>query len=206
MNINDLDEAALRLLYGAWDPLLPEQVRELFAGVPVRWYIAGGRAARMGAPAREHSDTDAVVRAADVDAVRTALAGWHLWEANSGALRPLLPGAALTVGCEQLWLRRDATQPWRLDLPFDLHSTDDEWVFKRDPRVRLPWSKAVHTVAGITYLRPEVALLHKAHHRRPKDQADLAAARLDEPGRAWLVRTLEQLAHHDWARQAADFS
>jgi hypothetical protein len=42
VNINDLDDAALQLLYGAWDPLLPEQVRELFAGAPVRWYIAGG--------------------------------------------------------------------------------------------------------------------------------------------------------------------
>jgi hypothetical protein len=203
MNVNDLDEDALQLLYGAWDPLLPEQVRDLLAGVRVRWYVAGGRAARVGAPARLHSDTDVVVRATDVDALRAALAAWHLWEANSGALRPLLPGAALSQGCEQLWLRRDATQPWRLDLPLDQCSTDDEWVFKRDARVRLPWSRAVHTTAGITYLRPEVALLYKARAARPKDQADLAAARLDNVGRAWLAETLELLGHHAWALEAS---
>jgi hypothetical protein len=141
-----------------------------------------------------------VVRAADVDALREALAGWHLWEANSGALRPLLADDRLTEGCEQFWLRRDATQPWRLDLPLDLASDDDNWVYKRDARIRLPWSRATHVVDGIRYLRPEVALLHKAKADRPKDLADLAAACLDPAGRDWLAGTLELLGHQTWAR------
>jgi hypothetical protein len=202
VKVNDLDEDALQLLYGTPQPLLPEQVRDLFAGAPVRWYIAGGRAARVGAPVREHVDTDVVVRVADVDALREAVVGWHLWEANSGALRPLLPGDDVTEGCEQFWLRRDATQPWRLDLPLDLASDDDHWVFKRDARVRLPWSRAIQLVDGIAYLRPEVALLHKAKADRPKDRADLAAACLDGEGRDWLVSTLELLGYAEWARLA----
>jgi hypothetical protein len=72
-------------------------------------------------------------------------------------------------------------------------------LFKRDARVRLPWERAVHTVDGIPFLRPEVALLHKAHLDRPKDRADLAVARLDPDARAWLAGTLEQLGHHTWA-------
>ena len=68
--------------------------------------------------------------------------------------------------------------------------------------VRLPWARAVHTVDGISYFRPEVALLFKARPDRPKDRADLAAARLDPAGRAWLADTLELLGHHEWARLA----
>jgi hypothetical protein len=196
--IRDLDEEALQLLYGRWDPLEPGQVADLLASSSVRWWIGGGRAARVGAPARHHEDTDVLVRADDLNELRTALAGWHLWEANSGTLRPLLPGVALTQGCEQLWARRDAREPWQLDLPLD--RSGDEWV--RGARVHVPWQRALHRVGGIPYLRPEIALLHKAHLDRPKDRADLAVARLDPEGRAWLVRTLEMLGHHSWAQLA----
>lgn len=59
----------------------------------------------------------------------------------------------------------------------------------------------MQTVGGISYLRPEIALLHKAHLDRPKDREDLAVAQLDTDARAWLAQTLEQLGHHSWARQ-----
>jgi hypothetical protein len=196
--INDLDEEAFQLLYGRWDPLEPEQVADLLSPSSVRWWIAGGRAARAGAPARHHDDTDVAVRADDLDELRKALSDWHLWEANSGTLRPLLPGTALTEACEQLWARRNARQPWQLDLLLD--RSGDEWVFKRDERAHVPWQRALHTVNGIPYLRPEFALLHKAHLDRPKDRADLAAAQLDPDGRAWLVQMLEKLGHHSWAQ------
>lgn len=194
-----LDEQAFQLLYGRWDPLEPHQVAELFSGVPLRWYVTGGRAARVGAPARHHDDTDIAVRAADLDQLRQALADWHLWEAHSGSLRPLLPGVPITEGCQQLWARRNAREPWQIDLLLD--RSGDEWVFKRDARVRVPWERALQTVDGISYLRPEIALLHKAHLDREKDREDLAVARLDADARAWLARTLDQLGHHEWARR-----
>jgi hypothetical protein len=196
--INDLDEEAFQSLYGRWDPLEPAQVAELLAGAPVRWWIAGGRAARTGAPARHHEDTDIVVRMDDLDALRQHLPDWDLWEAHEGTLRPLLPGDNLTDGREQLWARRDAQHPWQLDLLLDPSQT--EWVFKRNTRIRVPWQRALHTVNGIPYLRPELALLHKAHLDRPKDKADLAVARLDPGARAWLAQTLEQLGHRSWAK------
>src|SRR5215468_273167 len=101
--INNLDEETFQALYGRWDPLEPAQVAELFCASSVRWWIVGGRAARVGAPARNHEDTDVAVRINDLDELRNALSDWHLWEANSGTLRPLLPGDHLTEGCEQLW-------------------------------------------------------------------------------------------------------
>lgn len=198
--VNALAEEDFQLLYGRWAALEPAQVAVLLAASSIRWWIAGGRAARVGAPARHHADTDVAVNAGDLGELRTALADWHLWEANSGTLRPLLPGTALTEGCEQLWARRSAEQPWQLDLLLD--RSPDEWVYKRDARVRVPWQRALHTVDGIPYLRPEIALLHKAHLDRPKDRADLAAAHLDPEARAWLAQTLGMLGHHSWAQLA----
>jgi hypothetical protein len=203
--VNNLDEEHFQLLYGRWDPLEPAAVAALLTTTPpVRWHIAGGRAARVGAAPRHHDDTDVVIAMADFSRLRHMLADWHLWETNDGALKPLLSDVPLTDGCEQLWARRDANHSWQLDLLLDLASTATEWVYKRDHGVRLPWAEAVHTVAGVQYLRPEVALLHKAHLDRPKDRADLAAARLDPGGRAWLEGTLQRLGHDDWAGQVRD--
>jgi hypothetical protein len=143
-----------------------------------------------------------VVRIGELGAVREAIRGWHLWEAVDGALRPLMDGVPVSESCGQLWVRRDARQAWRLEFLLDRSSTDDEWVFKRDSRVRLPWHRAAHVVDGVGYLRPEAALLFKARPDRPKDRADLLAARLEPEARAWLADTLEALGHHDWARLA----
>ena len=196
--INDLDEAAFQLWYGRWDPLEPGQVAELFFGTSIRWWIAGGRAARVGAAERHHEDVDVAVSLEDLGQVREQLAGWHVWEAHNGSLRPLLPGDTLSEGCEQLWVRRNAEQPWQLDLLLD-HS-QDEWVFKRDPQVRVPWDRALHSVDGVAHLKPEIALLHKAHLDRPKDRDDLAAAHLDPHAQRWLAATLDRLGHDTWAR------
>ena len=48
--VSGLDEASFQALYGRWDPLAPEQLADLLAGCGVRWLVAGGRAARVGAP------------------------------------------------------------------------------------------------------------------------------------------------------------
>ena len=203
--LSKLDELAFQSLYGRWDPLTPDAVARLLAQTTVWWYVAGGRAARAGALARRHEDTDVVVRMADLEQLRSALADWDLWEAHAGALRPLLPGLNLTDNREQLWARLDAHHPWQLDLLLD--RSGDEWIFKRDASIRLPWERALHSVDGVPHLRPELALLHKAHLDRPKDRADLQAAVLDPPARAWLAETLDHLGHAEWsvlARQATD--
>ena len=197
MAANALDEETFQALYGRWDPLEPGPVAELFAGVPVRWWVVGGRAARIGALPRPHDDTDVAVSRSDLDELRKALSGWHLWEANDGTLRPVLPGQPLTAGCEQLWMRRDAQHPWRLDLQLD--PSDEEWAFKRDTGIRVPWPRAVQIIEGVRYLRPEIALLYKARLDRPKDRADLAAAVLDADARAWLAGTLDRLGYRAWA-------
>ena len=141
---------------------------------------------------------------AGLAALRSHLSDWDLWEAHEGTLRPLLPPDTMLKGREQLWMRRDGSQPWRLDILLDFSSGygPDEWVFKKDQRVRVPWDRALQVIDGIRYLRPELALLHKAHLDRPKDRGDLAAARLQPAVRAWLADTLDELGRHHWANLA----
>src|SRR6202021_1438843 len=133
-------------------------------------------------------------------------AGW--WPAagpRGPAPRPAIMRTPISPSCWQTSGRSARTratrtcgkhaagQPWRFELLLDRHSTDAEWVYKRDARVRLPWDKAAHNVDGVGPLRPEVALLFKAKHDRPKDRADLLAAQLDPSGRDWLADTLDLL-------------
>jgi hypothetical protein len=169
-----MDEAEFQALYGRWQPLAPREVRDLLAGSGVRWWIAGGYALELaGREPRPHDDVDVGIPFDDLPALRAHLAHLHLWEAHDGALRPLLPGEELREGREELWVRDDGSQPWLADVvltPVD----GDRWVFKKDARITLPLDEAV--VAGdVPYLRPEIVLLHKAHLRRAKDEADLAA-------------------------------
>lgn len=190
-------------IYGPWEAMTPAEVAELLSGCEAGWHIAGGRAARAGAAAeRAHDDTDVVVLARDLDAVRLAMRAWHLWENYNGALRPLLPGVPDRADCHQVWVRRDAGSPWRMEFLVDRVSTDDEWVFKHDESVRVPWDRALHRVDGVWYLRPELAMLFRPGRDRGKDREDLAAARLDPDARRWLVETLERLGHAEWARLA----
>jgi hypothetical protein len=197
-----LSEAEFLARYGGWEAMSPAQVAAELAGCDAPWRVAGGRAARAGAStSRRHDDTDVSVLAGDVDAVRAAMTGWHLWENVDGALRPLLPGIPVRPECGQLWVRRDAWSAWRMEFLVDRVSSPAEWVFKRDQSVRLPWERAAQTVAGISYLRPEIALLYKAGQDRAKDRADLAAARLTDEGRAWLAVTLDRLGYREWAER-----
>lgn len=47
------------------------------------------------------------------------------------------------------------------------------WICRRDETIRLPYAEIIrHTVDRIPYLIPELVLLFKAKHVRPKDQAD----------------------------------
>ena len=57
---------------------------------------------------------------------------------------------------------------------------------------------------GVPFMSPEIQLLYKAKYQRAKDEHDfeLAAPRLDEGRRGWLIEVL-RLCHpgHDWLRR-----
>ncbi|MEO8744056.1 MAG: hypothetical protein ABI334_07560 [Candidatus Dormiibacterota bacterium] len=204
-SLEELSPEEFQLLYGPWQPLLPAELLKLFEDAPFKWWIAGGQAlTAAGVTDRPHEDLDVAVLARDLVEVRQWLAGYHVWEASRGGLRPLRPNETLTDGCEQLWVRRNALSPWVMDVL--LTPTDgDEWLFKRNHAVRRPLSEIGRLGAdGVPYLSPEIVLLFKASLLRQKDEADFAAVipSFDAATRQWLATALA-VAHpgHHWEAQ-----
>ncbi|WP_147131672.1 nucleotidyltransferase domain-containing protein [Stackebrandtia albiflava] len=187
--------------YGPWDPMTPAAVRDLLAGSDVRWWIAGGHAvdAHTGTR-RAHGDIDVAVARDDIPALRRRLAGWHLWEAHDGALKPLHPHHELRPDRHGLWARRDASSPWRLDLLVSAVA-DEHWLFKNDHGIRIPMPEAVTHHGGIPYLALEAVLLHKSRLMRDKDRRDFTTAlpHLSDRARKWLATALERhRPGHEW--------
>ena len=185
-------------LYGPWRARTPRDAASLLDGYERPWWIAGGWAieAFTGVP-RPHDDVDPSILRSDVIHLRRHLAGrLDVWQADSGTLTPLVDDAVpLTDSCENLWLRPSGAEPWEYDVIL-MHATPTTWTYKRDARITRPLAEILWTRDGITYLRPEVQLLHKARVVRPKDQVDfdVCAPLLDDASRAWLRSSLE-LAH-----------
>ncbi len=120
---------------------------------------------------------------------------------NDGVLCPIVNQTdSLSETCENLWLRASGADPWECDVILT-DTTPTTWTFKRDARVTLPLEEILWTREGITYLRPEVQLLHKARALSKNDQADFDACAplLDTQSRAWLRDALG-VAHpgHPW--------
>jgi hypothetical protein len=186
----------------AWDPWQPAEVAQLLTGVATPWWVAGGWALDLwrGAHTRAHEDLEICVPRTEWHEVRDRLAGHDLWYAEAGGLRWLAPAAVVPDAARQVWARDRATGAWKLDVMLDPGSRE-LWVCHRDPRLTRPLDGAVSaTPDGIPYQRPEIVLLMKAKHQRPKDEVDLATTLplLDAAERRWLADALA-LLHPDHA-------
>ena len=187
---------------GPWDPLGPAEAAERFEHVPFWWAIAGGWAIDLflGAQTRPHDDLDVAVSRADAGLVFEALAArWDCYVAAGGQLTRWR-GENLAASVNSLWCRGPHDQAWRFELVLT-EIDDGDWVFRRNPRIRIAMDEAI-TPGSPSYLSPQVQLLFKARHRRPKDDADLAQVwpRLAPDRRRWLhdaLRTAEA-ADHPW--------
>lgn len=189
-----------------WSPIDPDALPGLLAAVDAPWWLAGGWAvdAFLGRVTRVHEDTDVLVLRRDQAAFRAALDPWDVHAADPpGALRPWPVGETLPPEVHDVWCRPTRSSPWALQLMID--DTDGEdWVYRRDPRLRRPVSSLAGPAsdsAGLV-LAPEVQLLQKSKGRRPKDEADFAAAApvLTPSARVWLRQTLDLVSPgHEWA-------
>jgi Aminoglycoside-2''-adenylyltransferase len=186
----------------AWDAWRPERVAALLADLAVPWYVAAGWAIDLflGGQRREHEDLEIAVPQARFDEVAEALSGLEIFVIDPPRAFPLAEYPA-TLETHQTWVREPATGLWRFDVfrePSDGHT----WICRRDAVIRMPYVRLIERTAdGIPYGRPEVVLLYKAKHARPKDDDDFAAAlpQLEPERRRWLRDGLE-LVHpgHRW--------
>jgi hypothetical protein len=184
-----------------WEPLSVDATVSVFGAASFRWWIGGGRALELhlGRSWRAHDDTDVGMCRRDASALRSVLAGWDIHVAAAGRLTPW-NGEELSAAMNQnnLWCRRRAGDAWELDVTLG-DGDDEQWIYRRDARVRMPWSQAVlQTPAGIPYLAPHPQLLYKSKDPREKDDVDAAIVipSLDEREARWLAHHLRP--GHSW--------
>jgi hypothetical protein len=184
-----------------WDAWQPLEIAERLRGVDVPWCVAAGWALDLfrGEATREHEDLEIAVPIARFHAIRARLADFDIEVVGSGHRWPL-DSEAFDV-MHQTWVRDRDTGIYRLDIFREPHD-GDTWICRRDETIRFPYDQIIVTTpAGVPYLIPEIVLLFKAKHRRPKDQADFAGVLplLDLARREWLATALERVhPGHPW--------
>jgi hypothetical protein len=191
---------------------LPSDIREVaevLRALQRPWAVAGGWALdlALGAATRPHADVDIAVFRGDQAALRAALPRWRFAAVVGGALTPWDLGAPLELPVHEVHAWPPLGVAGR-PLEFLLNEREGaDWVYRRDPAVRLPLARAVREVAaGVRALAPEVVLLYKSKAPRWIDEQDFQAGRslLDGPGRAWLrAALLRATPAHPWAADLA---
>ncbi|HET9732279.1 MAG TPA: hypothetical protein VFP54_06340 [Acidimicrobiales bacterium] len=185
--------------YGPWEPATTAELEQIFAGAPFRWWITGGMALELyaGYSWRDHDDADVGICRADVAALYRQLDGFCPYVAAGGQLSPW-DGRLLADSENNLWAKVRPEGPWRFDIVIG-DGDNQTWIYRRDPRIRRPWSEVVLTSAdGVPYLAPEVQLLFKSKGLRDKDDVDARTVTplLTDEQRAWLAAALP--AGHPW--------
>ena len=123
----------------------------------------------LGRQTRRHADVEIAVPAQSFEHVAAALTELEWDVIGDGRLWPY-PDAL--DDHRQTWLRDPATGFFLLDVIRERHD-DVTWTFRRDPTITLPHDEAhLRAVNGLHYLAPELVILFKAKHPRPKDEKD----------------------------------
>lgn len=186
-----------------WQPLTPDAVAEVLAAAEVRWWLSGGAALDrwLGAPIRERRNIDVSVVSSDLRALIDALPnGYDAWAVRDDEL---VPFGEVAEGEEaQPVLVRDLSQnAWVLRINAE-DGSPRAWIYKRDPRLQLPWDRAVLDLDGIPTGAPEVQLVWKALRPRPEDDTDKDAVvdQLSDEARAFYERAILSIhPHSSWA-------
>ncbi|PRI11559.1 hypothetical protein [Leucobacter massiliensis] len=188
-----------------WEAIDASAVAALLAGVPVRWWLSGGAALDrwLGEPIRERANTDVSVVRADLPAFVDALpAGIEAWAQLDEDEDPVpFDAAPADEEVQPVLLRDAASGRWLLRVNVE-DGAPRAWVYKRDPRLTLPWERAVLDLDGVPTGAPEVQLVWKALRPRPEDDVDMHAVvpKLSEEARAWYEKCILSIhPHSSWS-------
>ena len=170
----ELSSAEIEALPARWSSCwTPSEVAQRLAGVATPWCVAAGWALELfrGKQTREHGDIEIAIPAADFPEVRDRFPGYAFDAVGSGRIWEDATPDVLAA-THQTWVRDPATGNYLLDVFREPHD-GETWICRHDETIRLPYSEIIrHTPDGVPYLAPELVLLFKAKHARPKDQAD----------------------------------
>ena len=170
----ELSPAEIEALDAKWSSCLtPSQVAQRLAGVSAPWCVAAGWALDLfrGTQTREHGDIEIAIPAASFPEIRGRFPGYAFDAVSSGRIWENAAPDVLAA-THQTWVRDPATGNYLLDVFREPHD-GETWICRRDERIRFAYGEIIrHTPDGIPYLAPELVLLFKAKHARPKDQSD----------------------------------
>ena len=183
------------------------------ARFPGPWWIAGGWAIDLwlGSVSRDHEDIEISVLRQDQVALHVYCGAWPMFTPRNNEWVPLPSGEQLVLPEFQLQVRPSPDAP--LDPPglppefeFMLNDVEaGEWIFRPEPHIRRAWDHLrLPGAAGLPVTAPEVMLLHKSRHHRPKDEHDFARVRphLNPEQRLWLRAALTEIRPADpWIAQ-----
>ncbi len=199
----ELSPAEIDALGARWSSCFtPSVVAQRLAGITAPWYVAAGWALDLfrGGQTREHGDIEIAIPAATFPEIRDRFPGYVFDAAGSGRI---WENAApdILAATHQTWLRDPRTGGYLLDVFREPHD-GGTWICRRDPTIRLPYRDIIrHAEGGIPYLAPELVLLFKAKHARPKDQADFdgTVAHMSPAQRRTLAELLARVhPGHAW--------
>ncbi|SNT11019.1 hypothetical protein SAMN05216276_10254 [Streptosporangium subroseum] len=201
--MHDVRMMRIETPWGPWEAAPLGEVVALMRGLAVPWWVSGGYAIELavGHSYREHGDVDLALLRRDQLAVRRLLDGWDVHAAVvAGTLLPWTLDEVLPEQAHDIWVREHPDGPWRFQLMLD-EADGEEWIYRRDPRIRRPLAGLTIEDDGFHRLAPEVQLLYKATDTRPKDEADFEAVLplLSDEQRRWLDEALEiEHTAHPW--------
>ncbi|MDR6867598.1 hypothetical protein J2Y69_002202 [Microbacterium resistens] len=189
-----------------WAPLDPSSAAELFARAPVRWWLSGGTALDhwLGRAVQERPRTSVSTIRHDLavllDVLPAGLSAWAPAEAGDGCWQKV-SAMDEDADLQRVWIHDDGAGVWTLQVNVE-DGAERAWMYRRDPRLQLPWDVAVLDIAGLPTGAPEVQLIWKALRPTPEDDADKDAVlpRLSEDARARWERALLSIhPHSSWA-------
>lgn len=185
-------------------PVTPTEVATILGDLGAPWWVAGGWAIDLfiGTQTRGHSDLDVAILRADQHLLYAHLESWDLRFVTGQHTPERWDGRTLEPPVHEVWARRAAEQDagWALEVLLNEHD-GDQWVYRRDPAVRLSLAQLGHQRGDVPFLCPEVVLLYKSKRPTANDEADLRVAEphLSQAQRLWLQRALQMCApHHPW--------
>ena len=167
------------------------------------WAVAGGWAIdlHLNRRTRPHADVDIAILRRDQRVLWSGVQPRAAEYVDDGVVHAWQPHTWLTLPTHEVYL----TTPHGSRFEFLLNEYDasaDEWLYRRDLRVRRPLDKTFRRTHVVPYLAPEIVLLYKSKEPRACDEADFAAAlpAIDSEARHWLRVALELTSPgHPWA-------
>lgn len=167
-----------------------------------RWGIAGGWAIDLfvGRQLRPHADIDVAILRDDQAALHDHLSGARIEKVVDRELVPWESGERLELPVHEIHV----TWADGFHLEFLLNEYDgesQEWLFRRDPRIRRSVDSVFSMGRGLPRLSPEVVLLYKSKGTGPKDDAGFAAAigLMTPEQRGWVRDALTATSpEHHW--------